>query len=189
MANLVDVHALSKYFRRDIRTVQLWSKEENWPKEKRGEYDFIICTRLHLDRLEKELAEAKGNVRTSKERKENAQAAREELKLAIELKEFIPAKIHLSIIEKIISAINTKIPNWPRKMAIEIFNSKTKKVKDIEEIINEHSNKLLTELSTIGNTAASVVGNNGNNKEDVSGTKAAHPGTIKRLGKQELLFK
>lgn len=58
--NIVNVEFLAQFFKKDVRTIQLWSQisEDNknpMPKIERGKYDFIECVRWRIERLEEQL--------------------------------------------------------------------------------------------------------------------------------------
>lgn len=53
-SNSVDVEFLAKFFKKDIRTIQLWAKNEGMSKQARGRYDFIRCVRWRIEKLENE---------------------------------------------------------------------------------------------------------------------------------------
>lgn len=49
----VNIEFMTKFFSRDERTIQLWVKE-GMPREERGEYDIIKCSRWYIHKLRKE---------------------------------------------------------------------------------------------------------------------------------------
>jgi hypothetical protein len=84
-ANIVDVEFLAKFFSKDVRTIQLWSKDLGMPKEDRGKYDFIKVVRWRINFLEDKIEELeKGDATLYKLKQEYQQMMNEEKKMKIE---------------------------------------------------------------------------------------------------------
>lgn len=54
LEQIISVEELADFFNRDVRTVQLWAKNEGMPKNARGEYDILKCAQWKIRNLEEE---------------------------------------------------------------------------------------------------------------------------------------
>lgn len=85
--NIVDVKFLADFFEKDIRTIQLWAKSEDMPKEDRGQYDLIKCCKWRIRKLEEKISELeKGDVTLYKLQQEYQKLRNEEKTLDLEVK-------------------------------------------------------------------------------------------------------
>jgi hypothetical protein len=80
---LVSVEYLASFFNRDIRTVQLWAKNDGMPKEEHGVYDLTACAKWKIAELleEVEIIKASGDKKTHAVKLETQMIMNQEKKL------------------------------------------------------------------------------------------------------------
>jgi hypothetical protein len=147
-------------------------KENPMPKHGRNQYEIMTCMKWHEDYeiqlLKNEIDKLKND--EYEQRIKKVDAERKEFEFAEKKKQFVHINDHYEIIDRIVVSIKTKVPNWPRRAAPEVF--KLPSVKDIESKLNEHANRLLNDLSNIGNIAGNIIPDRSEDQRKVSKSKA-----------------
>lgn len=145
--NIVNSQTLANFFRRDIRTIQLWAKA-GLPREGRDRFDFVASVDWRIKQLEKENEELRGVggvLKSSKERKENANAQLLELELAELKKELMRVDEAVQMIDKIINTIKTKLPTSRKTIIPKLLLAKDDK--QVIKILETRDSYILNELS------------------------------------------
>lgn len=153
-ANVINSNTLAKFFRKDIRTIQLWAKK-GMPREGRDKFDFIQCSDWRIKELEKENDELRGTdgiLKSSKERKEHLNAEILEYELALLKKELIRTDEAASFLERLITVVKTKLPTSRKTLIPKLLIAKDDKA--VLKILEQRDNDLLNEFS---NTIENII--------------------------------
>lgn len=157
MPNIVDVNFIAKFLRKDIRTIQNYAKK-GMPREGKGQYDFIKVCDWYIKHLEAELLAAKRGDETEAHARARLMMYRAnlaEIELAKKRAEVITVEDAEKELQKILTAINTKIRAYPRGSSVEL--SGIDQPADVEEFLNKTLvNELLTELYSISDRLARI---------------------------------
>ncbi len=183
MANIVNSSFLAKFFKRDIRTIQLWAKE-GMPKEGRDKYDFVKVVSWRINYLENKLKEAEGSggvLKSAKERKEAALAEKAEFELALLKKELIKVDDVIYLFDRIFNLIKTKLPLNRKKIIPNLLIVNTDK--EAEKILETRDNELLFELSeSIENIIRSLAKSDDQDEDIIKTTSTTRKRKTERVG-------
>ncbi len=126
------------------RWIDRLSKEKDFPRVARGQYDLKKCVRWYLGYLRAQVDEARrgtDSIQRSEERKAKAQADLLELKLARERAQVITVDEAIATFEPMLAAIRSLMMGIPKHAARELAN------KEIEQYLDTFIRRALTEIS------------------------------------------
>jgi phage terminase Nu1 subunit (DNA packaging protein) len=146
---LVTVEYLASFFNRDVRTVQLWAKNDGMPKEEHGVYDLTACAKWKIAELleEVEIIKTSGDKKTHAVKLETQMIINKEKKLK-----------YLKTLGSLVNYDDVRIA-WVGEMKImrKALNSMVIKLDEALEgitdrirrrkIIHEHVNEVLNHVS------------------------------------------
>ena len=154
-------------------------KADPMPKLERNKYDLIECMKWHEDYetslLKAEIEKLKND--EYEQRIKKVDAERKEFEFAEKKKQFVHINDLFELIDRIVISIKTKVPNWPRRAAPEVY--KLHSINEIESKLTEHANRLLNDLSNIGNIAGNIISDRSADTSKVSKSKAKGIGAAK----------
>ncbi len=150
--NLVSVEVLAEFFGKDVRTIQLWAKNEGLPKEERGKYDFIPCVQWYISKLEKEIERLKlGDETVYELERQNKKLSIQ--KKQMEISQLEKTLISLPEIEELLVDMATVfasgLQTLKSKLAPKLVGLED--MKTIQNIIEEETNNLRQKIGTMEN--------------------------------------
>lgn len=153
---IVSVEYLSKFFRKDVRTIQNWAND--WLKKgvdvrkERGEYDFEKCCNMRIQDLEEQLDQVRRDKPQDTLALKNAEL--KDLMLQEKLKNLVDANQVSDMFSEAISIIISNIDGMPIRLAPQLISRGN--IKEILKILEDNFNKL---KETIAKTGTELHGN------------------------------
>lgn len=134
----VNVEYLSKLFGVDIRTVQLYAKNNGLPKDERGEYPLVECLLWYIKKLENNIADLQKENPLAVVRQEAIELNNQKKRLELEkqlgnlLDRELVTMINIAQIKMIVRNADAIAPRLTKKL-----NGDAKVLSIIQEVINE----------------------------------------------------
>lgn len=153
MGKRVNKRELAEIFGISERSFTEYQKDPSFPvafNGGRGQSNQYDTTDVYDWLLNRTLAGARRE--SAKERLDRLRGDREELAIAKELQELVPADVYEAELDRTVMALRTEILTGNPKLKTEIDT-----IYDIDldiELLNEHSRSLLRQLSDIGSECA-----------------------------------